>query len=52
VICYLLYAQLSVRRAETFSVRKKKAAIKFEKCFVDPGGFWLSYQDPLHSERG
>jgi hypothetical protein len=25
------------------------AAIKFEKSFVDPGGFWLSYQDPLHS---
>jgi hypothetical protein len=36
-------------RAETFSVRNKMAAIKFEKSFVDPGGFWLSYQD---SERG
>jgi hypothetical protein len=40
----------------TISVRKKMAAIKFE---IDPskklsfeGGFWLSYQDPLHSERG
>jgi hypothetical protein len=33
-------------------VRNKMAAIKFEKNFVDPGGFWLSYQDPLHSERG
>jgi hypothetical protein len=31
---------------------KKLAAIKLEKSFVDPGGFWLSYQDPLHSERG
>jgi hypothetical protein len=41
-----------VRRAETFSVRNKMAAIKFEKSFVDPGGFWLSYQDSLHSERG
>jgi hypothetical protein len=34
----------SVRRAETFSVRKKMVAIKFEKSFVNPGlgGFWLS----------
>jgi hypothetical protein len=37
----------------TILVREKKmAAIKFEKSYVDPGGFWLSYQDPLHSERG
>jgi uncharacterized protein YxjI len=36
--------QFSVRRAETFSVRKKMVVIKFEKSFVDPGGFWLSYQ--------
>jgi hypothetical protein len=39
----------SVRRAETFSVRKKMAAIKFEKCFVDPGGFWLGYTGILES---
>jgi hypothetical protein len=39
-----------LQRAETFSVRKKMAAIKFEKSFVDPGRFWLSL-DPLHSER-
>jgi hypothetical protein len=33
---------LCIRRAETISVRTKIAAIKFEKSFVDPGGFWLS----------
>jgi hypothetical protein len=30
--------QFSVRRAETFSVRKKMAAIKFENFFVDREG--------------
>jgi hypothetical protein len=33
------------QHAETFSVRKKMAAIKFEKSYVDLGGFWLSYQN-------
>jgi hypothetical protein len=39
----------------TLFTADQMAAIKFEKSFVNLGGFWLtwlSYQDPLHSERG
>jgi hypothetical protein len=43
----------SVRRAETFSVRKKMAAIKFEKKFRRPGRVLVTQLNPpLHSERG